>query len=124
MKKVTVKEFIWYAAAGIVVVFGLICMVFGIIGYHMGGSPEQNFVTQFESKLPFGLRYWGIIFMAVGVIVAIIALLVNAKKADREVEKKIRREQRLAAQADQTIEVKQAVEVIEEPAAPEAPKAE
>lgn len=127
MKKVTVKEFCWYAACGIIIVFGLICMIFGIVGYHMGGSASMNFITNFEKKLPFGLRYWGIIFMAAGVLVGIIVLLVNAKKADREVEKKIRREQRLAAQSSQTIEVKQAVEVIEEPKpepAAEEPKAE
>ena len=84
----------------------------------------MNFIANFEKKLPFELRYWGIIFMAAGVLVGVIVLLVNAKKADREIEKKIRREQRLAAQSNQTIEVKQAVEVIEEPQPTETPKAE
>lgn len=112
MKKVTTKEFIWYAGCGLVIVFGLICMIFGIIGYHMSGS--NNFITEFEKKIPLqSLRVWGIIFMAIGVVVGIICLLVNAKKADREVEKKVRREQRLAAQANQSIEVKKAVEVVE-----------
>lgn len=121
MKKISVKEFIWYAACGIITVFGLICMVFGIVGYHMKGSSSQNFIVAFEDKLPFPLRYWGIIFMAVGVIVAIVVMLVNAKKADREIEKKVRREQRLAAQASEAIEVKKAVEVVEEPK-PEEPE--
>lgn len=122
MKKVSVKEFIWYAACGVVVAFGLICMIFGIVGYHMAG--QTNFIVEFEAKLPFELRYWGIIFMAVGVLVALVVLLVNAKKADREFDKKIRREQRIAAQSNQTIEVKTAVEVVEEKPVPEEPKAE
>lgn len=122
MKKVSVKEFIWYAACGVVVAFGLICMIFGIVGYHMAG--QTNFIVEFEAKLPFELRYWGIIFMAVGVLVALVVLLVNAKKADREFDKKVRREQRIAAQSNQTIEVKTAVEVVEEKPVPEEPKAE
>lgn len=117
MKKISTKEFIWYAVCGIVAVFGIICMVFGIIGYYL---PANNFIREFEGKLPFELRYWGIIFMAVGVVVAIIALVVNAKKADREVEKKIRREQRLAAQNSMDIEVKSAVQIVEEKPAEEA----
>lgn len=124
MKKVTVKEFAWYVGCALVIVLGIICMVFGIVGYHMGGNSANNFIAQFESKIALDLRTWGIIFMAIGVVVGIIVLLVNAKKADREIEKKIRREQRLAAQANSTIEVKNAVEVVTEPAPEEAPKAE
>ena len=55
MKKVSVKEFIWYAACGIIVVFGIICMVFGIIGYHMPGG-ANNFVKTFEAKIPLDLK--------------------------------------------------------------------
>ena len=96
-------------------------MVFGIIGYHL---PKPNFITDFEDSIHLGLRYWGIIFMAAGVVVGIIALVVNAKKADREVEKKIRREQRLAAQNNMNVEIKSAVEIVEEKPAPEsAPEA-
>jgi len=119
MKKVTTKEFIWYLACGLIIFLGLISIIFGIIGYHMGGPSELNFVKAFETKLKFELRYLGLILLGVGVAASIIVLLFNAKKADREVEKKIRREQRLAAQNNKTIEVKKAVEVIEE-----APKAE
>lgn len=114
MKKVSTKEFIWYAAAGLVVVFGIICMIFGIIGDTMGGSVKNNPFATFEKTLPLSLRTFGIIFMAAGVLVAVVALLVNAKRADREFEKKIRREQRLAAQSNASIEVKKAVEIVEE----------
>lgn len=116
MKNISVKEFIWYVISGLIVAFGLILIIFGIIGHHMTGPYENNFVKQFEEGILFDLRTWGIIFMALGALVAVFALLYNAKKADRDVEKKIRREQRIAAQANQNIEVKKAVEVIEEPA--------
>ena len=114
MKKVTNKEFVWYLVCGLLGFIGLISIIFGIIGYHMTGKSGTNFIVEFETKINFGLRYIGLIFIAAAVVLSICVLLYNAKKADREVEKKIRRDQRLAAQANQTIEVKKAVEIIEE----------
>ena len=118
MKKVTNKEFIWYLACGLIAFLGIVAIVFGILGYHM---PSQlNFVEELEEKMNFELRFLGLILIAGAVVLSIIVLLFNAKKADREIEKKVRREQRIAAQNSNNIEVKQAVEVIQEP----APKAE
>lgn len=114
MKKVTNKEFVWYLACGLLGVLGLLAIIFGIIGYHMDAPSGTNFITKFEDKINFQLRYIGLIFMGAGVVLALCVLLFNAKKADREVEKKVRREQRLAAQSSKTIEVKKAVEIIEE----------
>ena len=114
MKKVTTKEFIWYLGCGLIVFLGLVAIVFGIIGYHMKDPIGLNFVEAFEEKIKIGLRYLGLIFVGVGVAAFVIVLLVNGKKADREIEKKIRREQRIAAQNSKTIEVKQAVQVVEE----------
>ena len=127
MKKVTDKEFAWYLGCGLIIFLGLVSIVFGIIGYHMSTATGMNFVQNFEEKIKFDLRYLGLILVGGGVAILICVLLFNAKKADREVEKKIRREQRLAAQNNKTIEVKQAVEVVEEKPAiegSEAPKAE
>lgn len=114
MKKISTKEFIWYAACGLVATLGLICIVFGIIGDHMGVPESQNFVATFEESINFQLRYLGLIFIGAALVVFIIALLFNAKRADRENEKRLRRELRVAAQANTSIEVKNAVEVIEE----------
>ena len=123
MKKVTTKEFIWYLGCGLLVFLGLVAVTFGIIGYHMNVPSEHNFIAQFEKKINFELRYIGLIFIAAGVVLSICVLVFNAKKADREIEKKIRREQRIAAQSNKTIEVKNAVEIIEEaPVQPEEAK--
>ena len=121
MKKVTNKEFIWYLACGLIAFIGVVAVVFGILGYHM---PSQlNFVEELEEKMKFELRFLGLILIAGAVVLSIIVLLFNAKKADREIEKKVRREQRIAAQNSKTIEVKQAVEVIQEPAPQAEPEA-
>ena len=127
MKKVTTKEFIWYLGCGLLIFLGLVCVVFGIIGYHMSSASGANFIETFEAKIKIELRFLGLILIAAGVVLSIGVLLFNAKRADREVEKKIRREQRIAAQNSKTIEVKNAVEVLEVPAEqpqPEPAKAE
>ena len=124
--KVSGKEFVWYLVGATIAVFGIILMVFGIVGHHIPLSGSDNFIKAAESslieaiKIPFDFRIWGILIFVLGVAIDVIALVVNAKKADREVEKVLRRQQRQAALKDNTIEVKSAVEIIEEAPA-EAP---
>jgi len=124
MKKISTKEFLWYLGCGLIAFLGLVSIIFGIIGYHMSGPTGTNFVTQFEEKLHFELRYLGLILLGSAVVLVVCVLLYNAKRADREVEKKVRREQRLAAQASKTIEVKKAVEIVEEKPAVDVQPAE
>ena len=123
--KVTGKEFAWYLAGATIAVFGIILMIFGIVGHHMNIAADSNFIKNAEKaliaaiKIPFDFRIWGILVFLLGVAIDVIALVVNAKKTDREVEKKLRRQQRQAALKDNTIEVKSAVEIIEEAPAEE-----
>ena len=125
--KVTGKEFAWYLGGATIAAFGLILMVFGIVGHHMNVAADNNFIKVAEKKLiegikvPFDFRVWGILIFVLGIAIVVIALVVNSKKADREVEKQLRRQQRQAALKDNTIEVKSAVEIIEEPAPAEEP---
>ena len=120
--KVSGKEFAWYLSGATIAVFGVILMVFGIVGHHLNVASESNFIKNAEKaliegiKIPFDFRVWGILIFILGIAIVVIALAVNGKKADREVEKKLRRQQRQAALKDNTIEVKSAVEIIEEPA--------
>lgn len=129
--KVSGKEFAWYLTGATIAVFGIILMIFGIVGHHMNTAADNNFIKLAEKnlieaiKIPFDFRVWGILIFLLGVAVVIIALAVNAKKADREVDKQLRRQQRQAALKDNTIEVKSAVEIIEEaPEVKEVPAAE
>ncbi len=119
--KMTGKEFAWYIVGGLFGMFGLTLMVFGIIGHHLNVPQADNFIKNAESavieaiKIPFDFRIWGILFLLLGMLIVILTLNYNAKKTDREVEKTIRRQQRLNAGMNTSIEVKSAVEVIEEP---------
>lgn len=118
--KVSGKEFAWYVVGGLITVFGIVLMVFSIIGHHMNVALENNFIKNAESALinaihvPFDFRIWGVMFVIVGMFIVIVALNYNAKKTDREIEKTIRRQQRLNAGMNTSVEVKSAVEIIPE----------
>lgn len=118
--KVSGKEFAWYVFGGLFAVAGITLMIFGIIGHHMNVPLDNNFIKKAEEalisaiKAPFDFRIWGIILLLLGVIIISITLAYNAKKTDREVEKTIRRQQRINAGVEQKLEVKSAVEIIEE----------
>jgi len=118
--KVSGKEFAWYVFGGLFAVAGITLMIFGIIGHHMNVPLDNNFIKKAEEalisaiKAPFDFRIWGILLLLLGVIIISITLAYNAKKTDREVEKTIRRQQRINAGVEQKLEVKSAVEIIEE----------
>ena len=116
------KEFAWYLVGSTISVLGIVLMVFGIVGHHLPLTGDNNFIKVAEQSLidainiPFDFRIWGLLIFVFGLIIDIIALMYNAKKADRDYEKKLRRQQRQDALKNSTIEVKSAVEIIEEPA--------
>lgn len=120
--RISGKEFAWYLVGATIAVFGIVLMVFGIVGHHLPINASNNFIKNAEEGLinaihiPFDFRIWGVLIFVLGAVVDIIALAINAKKTDREVEKQLRRQQRQAALKDNTIEIKSAVEIIEEPA--------
>lgn len=120
MKKLSWKEIVWYVISGVFAFGGLILITFGIFGHHMNVPLNENFIKTAENALikalniPFDFRIWGIIFLFVGLVIAIITLNIHAKKVDREVEKTIRRQQRLNAGLNEEIAVKFAVEIVEE----------
>lgn len=119
-EKLSVKEFVWLAIASVIALFGLILITFGIIGHHLNVPLNSNFVKNAENSLieaihiPFGFTVWGVMFLLLGVAILIIVLTAFARKSDRENERTIRRQQRLASAKTDASEVKAAVEVVEE----------
>lgn len=118
-EKVSVIEFVWYCIAAVIAIFGLILIVFGILGHHLNVPLNSNFVKNAENSLissihiPFGFTVWGVLFLLLGVAILLVVLTYFARKSDRENERTIRRQQRLAAVKTDESEVKSAVEVVE-----------
>lgn len=100
-KKVSTKELVGYIIAGVIALFGLSLMITHTVGVYLPVLNSENAIVIAENSvmtaLKIGLDFlgWGIIFLAIGVIVALIILLTVAKKVDLDVEKNQRRAQRL-----------------------------
>lgn len=101
--KITKKEFIWYIISGILALLGITLIIFNIIGENISINPKDNWILNAEqavmewSKIAMNWRGYGLIFFALGVLISVIVLLVNAKEAERSVERKQRRQARVAA---------------------------
>lgn len=100
-KKLSKKELAWYIFAGIIALVGLVFLIFGIIGDHFPGLYEDNWIAASESGWlkpwsGFGYRWWGLILLGIAALIAIISLTVFAKEDDRDTERALRRQQRLA----------------------------
>lgn len=120
--KVSRKEIVGYAISGVIALFGIVLIILGIVERHMDVVPSKNYLLNAEQKVmvalgvKIGFRNWGLIFLALGVVIAMIILCVAAKSADRENDRQLRRQQRASSAIDISSEVKKAVEIVEEPA--------
>ena len=108
-KKLNKKEIAWYVIASIIGLLGLIFIVFGIIGSNFPGKFEDNWVVSSENAWlvnwsHLGYRWWGVILIAVAAFIASVSLTFFAKEGDRDSERALRRQQRLAMITDPVVE--------------------
>ena len=106
-RRISWKEWTFYAIAIIIALFGLSLMITGIIGDNLGVSLENNPIKAAEKDFiatgfAMNFRNLGLVIIALGALVAIITLMVNAKKSDREHEKQLRRQERLSSDSEET----------------------
>ena len=100
-KKVSTKELVGYIISGVIALFGVSLMVTHTVGVYLPGLHSNNSIIKAESAVISALKInldflgWGIIFMVIGVFIALMILLTVAKKVDYDVEKAQRRAQRL-----------------------------
>lgn len=105
--RISWKEWTFYAIAILIALFGLSLMITGIVGDNLGVSLENNLIKAAEKDFiatgfAMNFRNLGLVIIALGALVAIITLMVNAKKSDREHEKQLRRQERLSSDSDET----------------------
>ena len=109
-RKLTTFEIIWYCLNSLLGLWGLTYIVLGIIVRNQGSNGVFYNANNVIDK-NFGLGgffNWGLILVAIAVVLSVIVLLANAKKADTEFEKNQRRAARLAAVEASKVEVKEA----------------
>lgn len=80
--------------------WGLTYTVLGLIGDNLQVQSSSNYLKQASDTIAklFGLGFfgWGLIIFSIGVVIAVVVLLVNARSTDRDFEKAQRRAARLA----------------------------
>lgn len=109
------KELTWYVLAGIFAFVGLLFVVFGVVGDHLPVISSENWVLVSENAWlknwsGIGYRYWGLILLGIGTVIAVSALTYFARSGDRDSERAARRAQRLALESEEE-EAKEAEEV-------------
>ena len=110
--KLSIFEIVWYSLTGGLALWGLTFIVLGVIARNLSSSEALAKANEAYAKV-MGLGYfeWGTIILSIAVVAAVIVLLINAKSADREVEKQQRRAARLASanevNNEQSVEVKE-----------------
>ena len=100
-RKLSIFELVWYPLTGAIAVWGLTFIVLGVVARNLKSTADLvKADTAYAKTMGLGFFNWGMILLAIGVVLAIIVLLVYAKQADREVEKQQRRAARLAASSN------------------------
>ena len=131
-------EIIWYVLCGLVGLWGLTYIVFGIVAQNLPISSEsEGFVKvneDFAETFKLDFLGWGLIILAIASVAAVVVLLLFSSKVDRDYEKNVRRAQRLAQleAEEEKLEAEEQQEVVdaevepvkEEPAPQEEEKVE
>ena len=120
-KKLAKGEITVYAIAAFIALVGIAFIIFGLIGSHYPGKDSENWVSISEKAWlvnwsHIGYRWWGVILLLVGALVAVIGLTAYARSGDRDEERALRRRQRLGVAPVQEVEAKDVKE--EEKVAP------
>lgn len=103
LKKVSTAEIVWYSIAGLFILAGVTLAVLSIIGDYIGTSnwirdAEQSMVNIFKWNVSW--RFYGLVLAIVGVIILVITLWVNSKKADKEANKNLSKSDRVKINLD------------------------
>ena len=97
-RKLSIFEIVWYSLTGGIGLWGLVFITLGVVARNLTSDADLvKADSSYAATMKLGFLNSGLILLASGVLLAIIVLLINAKTADREVEKQQRRAARIAA---------------------------
>jgi membrane protein implicated in regulation of membrane protease activity len=93
--KLSVVEWVFYPLAGVLVLGALALITLGLLASYLPLKAADNPLAVAQAGSPLSFMSWGLITLAVGVFIAVVVLLVFARRHDREAEKASRRAARL-----------------------------
>ncbi len=98
-RKLKKTELGLYVASGLIGLTGIALIITGIVGTHLGTQQADNPIAQSEEVLlastGIGFRWWGVIALILGAVIASVALSAYAKREDRDEERNARRRERM-----------------------------
>lgn len=116
---VSIVELVWYPICALVILWGLVYIVLGLVIKYNDITSLTTFNTDFKKLFGLDVYFWGLIIVAIGVVAAVVVMLFYAKIFDRASEREQRRSARLSALKKDENKV-----VSEQPAEVVEPKAE
>jgi heme exporter protein D len=109
-KKLAIVELVFIILGSIIGLGGLTMLGFGIASASLQVLPADNDILKAEQEwitkttLNWDFRVWGILIVALGVLILVITLTLGAKKIEREQDRKKRRAQRMSSETTPTEE--------------------
>ena len=122
---VSIFEIVWYSICALVIIWGLVYVILGLVNKYNDLSALKEFETGFKSTFGLALYFWGLIIISIGVVAGVVVMLVYAKTFDRAADREQRRSARLnALKKEEKVVDEQQPQVVEQPKVEEPKPAE
>ena len=122
---VSIFEIVWYSICALVIIWGLVYVILGLVNKYNDLSALKEFEVDFKKTFGLALYFWGLIIISIGVVAGVVVMLVYAKTFDRAADREQRRSARLSAlKKEEKVVDEQQPQVVEQPKAEEPKPAE
>ena len=122
---VSIFEIVWYSICALVIIWGLVYVILGLVNKYNDFSALKEFTVDFKKTFGLELYFWGLIIISIAVVAGVVVMLVYAKTFDRAADREQRRSARLnALKKEEKVVDEQQPEVVEQPKAEEPKPAE
>ena len=122
---VSIFEIVWYSICALVMIWGLVYVILGLVNKYNDFSSLKEFEVDFKKTFGLALYFWGLIIISIAVVAGVVVMLVYAKTFDRAADREQRRSARLNAfRKEEKVVDEQQPEMVEQPKAEEPKPAE
>ena len=114
----SIFEIIWYSICVLVMIWGLVYVILGLIDGANDLTSLHKFMSKFQKTFGLSMYFWGLIIIAIGVVAGVTVMILYAKTFDKAADREQRRSARLSAinKKEEKVVDEQQPEVVNEPA--------
>ena len=109
-------EIIWYSICILVMIWGLVYVILGLIDGANDLTSLHKFMADFKKTFGLSMYFWGLIICAIGVVAGVAVMIIYAKTFDKAADREQRRSARLSGivKKEEKVVAEQEPEVVEE----------